>query len=255
MADLELVYEKAGRIAYITLNRPEALNALNASMLADLKDALSDFDHDPDVWVAIVGGRGSAFCVGADLRQFGEGIRVTTSRTGHYLLDAPVNWKPVIATVHGYCYGYGLSFAAECDLIVATEDAGFCMVETRRGMPPVTISAQLAAWMGSKRVTEMILTGDPLPAQEAYRLGLVNRVVATPEELRPTAEELAQRIIKNPPLGVRTAVQASRTSALQSEAHREAELLFRNTRWQESEDHKESISAFLENRPPVFTGR
>jgi enoyl-CoA hydratase len=255
MADVELIYEKAGRIAYITLNRPEALNALNATMLADLKDALSDFDHDPDVWVAIVGGRGSAFCVGADLRQFGEGIRATTSRTGHYLLDAPVNWKPVIATVQGYCYGHGLSFATECDLIVATEDAGFCMVETRRGMPPVTISAQLAAWMGSKRVTEMILTGDPLPAHDAYRLGLVNRVVATPEELRPAAEELAQRIIKNPPLGVRTAVQASRTSALQSEAHREAELLFRNTRWQEWEDHKESISAFLEHRPPVYTGR
>ncbi len=255
MAEAELLYEKAGKIAYITLNRPEVLNALSATMLADLKSALADFDNDDDLWVAIIGARGKSFCVGADVRSMGGGVKQTTSRTGHYLLDAPVNWKPVIATVQGYCYGYGLAFAAECDLIVATEDAGFCMVETRRGMPPVTISAQLATWMGSKRVTEMILTGDPLPAQDAYRLGLVNRVVATQEELRPAAEELAQRIMRNPPLGVRTGVQAARTSALQSEVHRTAELLFRNTRWQDWDDHKESIAAFLEHRPPVYTGK
>ncbi len=254
MSQPDVIYEKSEKVAFITLNRPRALNALSGPMLEQLRDALRDFDQDPELWVAIVRGNGSAFCVGADVRQLAEGGGATSSRTGHYLLDAPLNWKPVIAAVHGYCYGYGLAFAAECDLVVAAEDARFCMVETRRGMPPVTISAQLAAWMGSKTVTEMILTGDPLAAEDAYRLGLVNRIVATREDLLPAAEELAQRILKNPPLAVRTAVQASRTAALQSQAHREAELLFRNTKWQEWADHKESVSAFLEKRAPDFKG-
>lgn len=250
-----LIYEKDGRIARLTFNRPESLNAINGSLSRELKDALSDFDLDPDVWIAIVSGNGRCFCAGADLRQGSQEPRRATSRVDHYYLDAPVNWKPVIAAVHGYCYGAGLVFAAECDMIVATEDAAFSIVETKLGMPAITLSAQLAPWMGSKKVTEMVVTGDPISGEVAHRLGLVNRLVPSHEDLLLAAEELAQRVLANPPMAVRTAIQAARTSVFQSQAYRDSELLFRNTRWREWEDCKEGMLAFREKRPPVFKGR
>ncbi|HKT72239.1 MAG TPA: enoyl-CoA hydratase-related protein [Steroidobacteraceae bacterium] len=250
-----LIYEKDGRIARLTFNRPASLNAINASMSRQLKDALGDIDADPEVWLAILSGNGRCFCAGADVREGGQEFRQTTSRIDHYYLEAPVNWKPVIAAIHGYCYGAGLVLAAECDLIVATEDASFSIVETKLGMPAITISAQLAPWMGSKRITEMIVTGDPISADEAYRLGLVNQVVPSYEDLLPAADKLAQRILTNSPMAVRTAIQAARTSVYQSQTHRDAELIMRNTRWREWEDSKEGMRAFREKRLPQFKGR
>ena len=249
-----LKYEVTGRIAHITLDRPERLNALDRTAVAELRRAFHDLDADPEVWVAILSGNGRAFSSGADAGMVG--VREPTgSSPDMYFLNNPVNWKPVIAAVHGYCYGHALSLAAECDLIVATEDATFCLIETKIGMPPVTIFAHLAAWMGSKRLTEMILTGEPLSAAEAHRLGLVNGVVKTRDELLPAAEELAQRIASNPPQAVRDAVQLSRTSALTSQLHHAAESVYRNSNWRRSEDFREAVDARREKRRPVFTGR
>lgn len=254
MTEQPVLYEKQGRLARITLNRPEALNAMDSALKTQLRAAFTDFDLDPEVWVAILSGSGRCFSAGADLRKPGD-YRAESSRIDHYYLEHPINWKPVIAAVHGYCYGNGLALAAECDVIVATEDATFSIVETKHGMPPITIFAQLAAWMGSKKVTEMILTGDPISADDAFRLGLVNRVVATRDELIPAAEEIAERILSNPPLAVRTSVQAARKSALLSQTHREAELLFQNCGWKQTEDFQEAIAAFREGRQPVYVGR
>jgi enoyl-CoA hydratase/carnithine racemase len=255
MAYERIIYEKVDRIAYITLNRPEALNAIDATMRGELREALSDFDLDPEVWLAIVSGNGRCFSAGADVNRHANPQGLQTTRPDWYLLDYPVNWKPVIAAVHGYTYGAALSFVAECDLVVASRDAGFGLIETKRGMPAISIFAQLLPWMGSKQITEMLLTGDPLSAEDAHRLGLVNRLVPTRDDLLPAAEELAQRVLANPPLVVRAGVEATRTTVMKSETLKEAELLFRKSTWRDWEDHKESVRAFLEKRPPVFTGR
>ena len=119
----------------------------------------------------------------------------------------------------------------------------------------MTLFAQLAPWMGSKRLTEMILTGEPLSAQEAYQRGLVNRLVPTREELLPAAEELANKIVANPPIAVRTAVQLARTSAQQSKLHQDAATILRNCGWTKTEDYAEGRRAFREKRKPVYRGR
>ena len=250
-----VTYQKVDRVAHITLNRPDALNAFNSELDQALREALSDFDLDPDLWIAIVSGNGRSFCAGHDLRQPSQAERLPSSRLVHYLLDAPVNWKPVIAAVHGHCYGFGLVFAAECDLVVATEDASFCVIETKRGIPSVTLFAQLAHSVGVKNATEMTLTAEPISASDAHRMGLVSRVVPSREDLIPAAEQLASEILQNPPLPVRVAVQAARTSVMNSAIMHEADLLLRNSGFKDWEDFGEGIRAFREGRLPEFKAK
>src|SRR6266540_3488482 len=132
-----VIYQKKGQIAYITLNRPEKLNALSAQLSADLSDAWAEFDNDPDAYVAILSGNGRAFCSGNDLNNRlnpqGQRARRGSGSGGIPGIQSSANWKPVIAAVHGYAYGAGFLMAAGADLCVAADDAQFQITEVRIG--------------------------------------------------------------------------------------------------------------------------
>jgi enoyl-CoA hydratase/carnithine racemase len=247
-------YRREGRICYITLNRPHVLNAANFQLLNDLRDALQEFDRDEDAWVAILSGAGRAFCAGFDVKEvfashepgtdFFPGEAVSFTRTD--------NWKPVIAAVHGYAMGYGMILANECDLIVAAEDAQFALSEPKRGSFAGPSVHRLIYWMPSKVATEMILTGDPIDAHTAHRLGLVNRVVPN-DELIDAARALAEQLLAAAPLSVREGVRVTRLGAEKALEQLEEWVHYR--RVDHTEDFKEATQAFLEKRAPHWSAQ
>jgi enoyl-CoA hydratase/carnithine racemase len=253
-----MVYERQGRIGYIKLNRPQALNAVNNQFEHDLHDALLEFDIDEEAWVAILHGAGRSFCAGADVKQ--RFANMTPQERAHRdrgsnpesYLGRAINWKPVIAAVHGYALGAGMAIAAECDLVVASEDAQFGITETKRGLAGGRVWAKLNAYMPSKIATEMLITGEPMPASELYRLGFINRL-APPGQHLQAAEELAQKVLKAPPLSVRAGVRLSRKLWVQPSA--EADAYLQTLHLHHSEDFKEASQSFVEKRPPVYRAR
>lgn len=252
-------YERKGKIAYITFNRPQALNAVNDQLEEDLVAAYRGFDEDEEAWVAILHGAGRCFCAGADVKQRFAGSsrehraqRMTLGRSAEGFLGRTANWKPVIAAVHSHCLGAGFSIALECDLITASEDARFAITETTRGLPGGRVWAKLQCFMASKVATEMLLTGEALPASELYRLGLINRLTPAGQHLS-AAEELAQKVLKAPPLSVRSGVRVSRWPWTRMVA--EADMYVQPLRLQLSQDFEESSRSFVEKREPVYRGR
>ena len=252
-------YKRDGRITYITLNRPRVLNAVNIALEQDLAAALRQFDLDDEAWVAILHGAGRAFCAGADVKErfhdpdakqrdldWGMGM------IPEGFLGRCINWKPIIAAVHGHCLAYGLVIAAECDLIVASEDAHFGLTETLRGFPGGPAWAKVQTFMPSKVATEMLLTGESLPASELYRLGLINRLVPAGKHME-AARELAVKILKAPPLAVRSGVRVTRRPWVRAAA--EADYYQTALRLHLTEDFEESARAFMEKREPIFKGR
>jgi enoyl-CoA hydratase len=251
-----ILYQKDGRIATITINRPEALNALTADMLAGLGAAFADFDADDDVWVAIFTGAGDrAFCAGMDLK---EAIpRITSGDMMGYedprkrpLADV---FKPIIAAVNGHCIAGGLEFLTGTDIRVAAAGATFSLGEVRWGIIPLGGShIRLPHQIPWAVAMELLLTGGSIDAQRAYDIGLINRVVP-PDRLMPTALELAETICKNGPLAVRTAKEiAVKALGLEDGFELEREL---GAKVLASEDAKEGPRAFMEKRPPEFKGQ
>jgi len=204
-------YERKGRVVYITMNRPRALNAFNDQLYQDLEAAFSEFDMDEEGWVCIVHGAGRCFSAGGDMKGqfFNQGrekkVLTTTSRPYESFLLGAINCKPVISAVHSYCLGTGFDLALQSDLIVASDDAQFGITEIKRGMSGGPPSAMLRLFMPSKVVNEMVLTGESMAASELYRLGLINRLTPVGNHLL-VAEELAQKILKAAPLAVRAEV-------------------------------------------------
>jgi len=250
MATSETVnYRCEGRIGYITLNRPSSFNAVNDQLETDLLAAIQEFDLDEEAWIAILHGAGQYFCAGADVKQRfhrsrEERLRKMTRGTSpEGYLGRTANWKPVIAAVHGYALGAGCSIAAECELIVASEEAQFGITETKRGIPGARVWAKMQLCMG-KVAAEMLLTGEPYPAADLYRLGFINRL-APPGHHLAGAQALAEKVLKAPPLAVRAGVRALRWQWTKAAA--EADLYDQALRLHLSEDFEESARSFVDD--------
>jgi len=208
-----IIYEKHDDIAYVTLNRPKALNAYNLQMRDELYQALGAIKDDPEVRVAIFRGAGEkAFCAGADLTEFLTAPSPVIARQVRWERDVwglflNIN-KPLIAALHGYVLGSGIEIALCCDIRVATEDARFGLPEVGLGIIPAAGGTQtLPRVIGKARALEMLLTGRLMKAEEAYNLKLVNRIVPR-DDLLPAAEKLANQIKRHNPAAVGHAKQA-----------------------------------------------
>jgi len=251
--------EVKDHIATITMNRPEAMNALNEKVLRELKEAIAQVRDDPTVRAVILTGEGPAFVAGADIRammaknlveireftQFGHGV----------LKDIEALDKPVIAAINGFALGGGLELALACDIRLASTEARLGFPEVGLGIfPGLGGTQRTTRLLGKGRACELILTGDPIDAEEAARIGLVNRVTP-PQQLLAEARRLAKRIAGRGPIAVGRA-KAAINQALQTGL--EAGLAFELeavTLTFGAEDQKEGMAAFLERRKPEFKGK
>ncbi len=255
-----ILYESKNRVGYITINRPDKLNALNAKTKAELKELFGDLKSDESVDVVILTGAGEkAFVAGTDIKELTE-LNVESGKAfsagGQAVFDLIENLgKPVIAAVNGFALGGGCELALACTLRIASDNAKFGQPEVNLGIIPGYGGTQrLARLVGRGKAMELILSGDQIDAQEALRIGLVNKVVPL-AELKTAAETLAQKIISKGQVAIRLALKA--VNATQESRLTEGEALEAKLFGEccGSEDFKEGTKAFLEKRKPQFKNR
>jgi len=255
MAYENIILEKEDTIAIITFNRPEAMNALNNQTRAEFREAIADVAADDNVKVLILTGSGKAFVAGSDIKEFNK----TTPYAAHNIvrLGEMVEKleKPVIAAVNGFCLGGGNEIAMGCDIIIASDKAKFGQTEINIGIIPGGGGTQrLPRLIGACRAKELIFTGDIIRAEEAFRLGLVNRVVPL-DDLMSTAKEMAQKIATKSAAALKlakTAINRGMQTNLESGLKYEYELYALSLTL---EDKAEGVNAFIEKRAPKFVGR
>jgi enoyl-CoA hydratase len=254
MAD-EVQVEFSGRVTIITINRPQARNAINHAVSAAVAQALDDLDERDDLTVGIITGAGGTFSSGMDLKAFLAGENVTVPGRGLAGLTQRPPAKPLIAAVEGWALAGGCEIALACDLIVAADDAKFGIPEVKRGLVAgagglVRLPRRIPAGIAM----ELALTGDPLPAADAHRLGLVNKLTA-PGEALAGALALAERIAANGPLAVAATKQivGQQFDWQLAEVWEKQEPIMRPAF--QSKDAREGALAFAEKRPPVWQGR
>jgi enoyl-CoA hydratase/carnithine racemase len=256
---MELEYKKEGKIAIFTLNRPESLNALSPTLFRELHDALEDFKQNPELWVGIITGTGEkAFCAGADIKVWLPFVKECKRRPWLFP-STPLRgmelWKPLIAAINGVAMGGGLELALCCDLRIASDKARFAFPEARLGiLPRLGGTVRLPQIIPWARAAEMMFFGKPIDAEEAYRIGLVNKVVA-PDQVMTAAREFAEELCKVAPLSVRAIKEAmvrSRGLSVEEALWIENSL---GLPLYETDDYEEGRAAFKEKREPVFKGK
>jgi enoyl-CoA hydratase/carnithine racemase len=263
MTEEIVTYERRGRIGYITLNRPEKLNAFSDEAVLALKDKLWEFDRDEEAWVAILSGNGRAFSSGADVQQRQLRDRAEFLKLGgpsgrgatHHpiMFEGFVNWKPVIAAVHGYVYGMAVGITLRCDIVVADPDTQFEITEIRRGLYSGQYWSIMQFRGAGTFADEVFMTGRQFSGQEAADRGVINLASERGGHIA-AAEAYAETILKNPPLAVRAMVRSRRWHLQQHE--RAHTLFYEGSKLHLTEDFHESALAFAEKRQPgEYQGR
>jgi enoyl-CoA hydratase/carnithine racemase len=253
-------FEKKGAIAYVTVDRPKVLNALNTPTWTDLQTAFEDAKADASVHGVILTGAGDkAFIAGADISELAHVDAYDaeeSSRFGQRVLDIVENLgKPVLAAINGFALGGGCETAMACTMRIAAEHARFGQPEVKLGLLPGGGGTQrLPRLVGKGRALQLILTGETISAQEAYRIGLVNEVVPA-ASLIDRAETILKQIAANAPIAVRFSLEAANKGLETSQSEGLALEASYFGICAATEDKKEGTAAFLEKRPPKFIGR
>lgn len=243
-------------VGLITLNRPKILNALNLQLMDELVAELERMDRDPEVRAIVITGNEKAFAAGADINEMAEASAIEIMKRDQFAVWDRISLisKPIIAAVSGFALGGGCELMMSCDIVIASETARIGQPEINLGvMPGAGGTQRLTRAVGPRKAMEMLLTGEPISAREAWQYGLVNRVVPV-EAYLTEAVKLAKKIAQQPPLAVqmiKKAVQKAEDLPLIEGMHYERNGFYLLLA---SEDRKEGMQAFLEKRKPRFTG-
>jgi len=249
-----ILYEKKEGVAWVTINRPEVLNALNRATWRELAQAMDLADEDEEVRVVVITGAGRAFCAGDDIKDLAT-IKDAFDAKAYFKEITKATRKveefrkPIIAAVNGLAYGGGCEITMVCDIAIASENARFAQPEGKIGAWPPLAAVRLPSIVGKQKSLEIMLTGEPIDAKEAERIGLISKVVP-PEQLKDAVMEMAKKIMRVAPLSaelIKTTVN-KKIEDMDSIIDATA-MLF------SSEDLREGAVAFLEKRQPVWKGK
>jgi len=257
-----LVVEKKERIAIVTMNRPDALNAVNLELHKDIVHVFEDLVWDDDIWVVILTGAGKAFCAGGDIKWFKQ-MKTDPEHNPMIPVEEAINIlrnivelpKPVIAAVNGAAIGLGTSLAFACDIIIVAENARFADAHVSVGI--AAGDGGCVMWplmMGMAKAKEHLFTADPLDLRDALKMGIVNKVVPA-DQVMPEAMAFAKRLAASPPIAIKyTKIAINREVSQRLHTILPTSLALEYLSFA-TKDHEEAVSAFLEKRNPTFTGR
>jgi len=255
-----LQVERRGPAVWLWLNRPELRNALNDLVLNSISNSLKELEKDPSCRVVVLAGRGPAFCAGGDLSRMEQAAKMTRARSkaeaGRFaklLYRMHTCPKPLIARVHGAAFAGGMGLAAACDLLIAAEDAEFCLPEVRIGLVPAMISPYIVRAMGEQQARRYILTGEHLTAREAHRIGFVHECVPA-SELDASVEKLVKQFAQGGPAALARSKNLLRKVAkapISPKLGAETAAVLADVR--AGEEAREGIRSFLEKRRPKWS--